>query len=1268
MLAIEIILLIVYLLSPVPLLIYGLSQRSRVKQLTEELKFLKQSKQFKIQPDIYNDVPVVAVSETQKDADQPSDGVQNAQTVQSGNPVRIPVPLFMKEPNEPGTAFPKPASEDAVQQPVVPAQPAVQPVTADASQQPVVQPVTADAAQQPVVPAQPAVQPVTVQTLSMPKSPVVQPLNTARQGYSSNAPAGPVQPPYTEPPVHRPYSEQPVHVKPAGNTENSNMVILLVLGVVLLLFASVGFISATWSSLGIAARAVCLLSFSFILLAAGIFARAKLKLNNTSIAFYSIGSIALPITILGSAAFGLLGDFFTMDGPNSYNTILLALWCLFILLGFGALYFESRVFAAGTLCSLSCIIFTVALRYNGSPYRWNVLVIAVFASAAVLLVPLMKKIPGYSVFEPFSGIYELYTVINLYVMSAVAITLCCTGPVNRIAGIFLCVLAAAFLTASFRLKENGLLSLPSMVLFLIGTGLMFRPTAFLPAILWMLTAAACLIAMSFLLKSSPVLSNVFYWCGAMFLILTAFPLFYYALVYNTETPLPLLLTIPLIGGFLFLTKIRKQPHYAAGAILPLFTLLLGGVLHIIASSVTLDTGDEFLDIFPGLPRTTVYLTALIIAAVLYAVFCYIPHHPLYTVLGESILMGMLVIWTYAYMRAFVFLKTYDEELYTPDTAFLVVMVLAFALLLLTLANAFRRDLLNVRDRSVTELPKSILGLRYVYSMIWPLFYALGISVLTAPSEAVVNVVSRAVSGTILIAVCFVCLIVILNLCGPEGLLRPELSEKLTAPRVAAFFVAALTMAVEITVISFGGKYAGSGKDTLYVLAHLLPFLVPAVVFYAYFRFRCTAPNTSPALLLTGLYTATASLWYGMEIFRHFKTAERLGIPAVCLRPELLLSLIMLGLAVYYLLRSERSLKPVSPVFIWVMSLCGLLFLIRIIDPALQTNPVIALSVGITLLVCALIFAGKYYPVSFVPIIFLTILCIHYAVFMMKGHTNFSWLTVLFCQIPVLLFALFAFLQTILKPDAYRRNPFPDYMLLMQSIIFFATPFLTWDASENEAELLQKAGLAQGNLFNSIFESVFMLFTNCFFLAYALPGFVFTGICFFLIYRDDETVKKRVLGIALVIASTLLCMRFPGTRSIAEQIGQFYLLPSLVLMAVLPWIIEDRPEPSDPERTLIGTIRIAYCTGAMALLGVAALVSGNTEDIFFYAVPAVTLILFGYLFQKKYYIRIGVVCMIIFVLYIINRIWGDMAWWIYFGLSGIALITVAVRNEIRKRNK
>ena len=41
-------------------------------------------------------------------------------------------------------------------------------------------------------------------------------------------------------------------------------------------------------------------------------------------------------------------------------------------------------------------------------------------------------------------------------------------------------------------------------------------------------------------------------------------------------------------------------------------------------------------------------------------------------------------------------------------------------------------------------------------------------------------------------------------------------------------------------------------------------------------------------------------------------------------------------------------------------------------------------------------------------------------------------------------------------------------------------------------------------------------------------------------------------------------------------------------------------------------------------------------------------------------------MVALLLYLINRIWGDMSWWIYLFLTGTTLITIAVRNEIKKR--
>ena len=87
-----------------------------------------------------------------------------------------------------------------------------------------------------------------------------------------------------------------------------------------------------------------------------------------------------------------------------------------------------------------------------------------------------------------------------------------------------------------------------------------------------------------------------------------------------------------------------------------------------------------------------------------------------------------------------------------------------------------------------------------------------------------------------------------------------------------------------------------------------------------------------------------------------------------------------------------------------------------------------------------------------------------------------------------------------------------------------------------------------------------------------------------------------------------------------------------------------------------------------LLGLAAISTESVVDLMFYAIVSFGVLLVAYLMQKDRYLKVGVVAVIGLVIYMIRKIWGDKAWWIYFGITGVTLIVIGIRNEMKKRFK
>lgn len=1240
----EIILAVIYLLSPVPLLIFALAERSAKKRAQEEVKFLKlQLKKRSVQPDIREDVPVVAVSDGMNEAAPESDQAQN--------------PVVGSIPKTPGPAETKPYSipEDMRSIYVNPVLPLIFRVPdekpdSEAAQHktpaPMPQDVTASGRQD-----------ITVSESDRPNVAAFQSNRPDATFSRSDRPK--VTVPKKDTPAPADWSPAPANPVNAGRasefSENRSLISILVVGVILVLLALVGFISATWSNLSVGARAAWLFSFSFILLATGIFARAKLNLTNTSIALYSIGSAALPITIIGSAAFKLFGSYFTLEYPHVYDTVILALVGLFVLLAFGAVFFESRVFAAGSLTAISVILFCIALQNNDNPYRLNVLLIAVFAALVTVFVPLVKRIPEFTVFRSFADIYETYSVINLYAMSVIALFL--SGN-NRYAGLFLIVLGIVFLHVTVLTKQNGHLSLPSCVLFLIGTGLLIRPSSLLNAIIWMLVVSFCTLALSVIFKKIRILNIVYAVIGIAFLFAVTVPLHIYVLFEKTDTPLPLLLTLPAVAGAVYISFRYKKPLLAISAILSAYTLFLGGALHIVIRIIGQDLSEIHAEMFPLMPRLVLYLTAMIVAGILYVLFCAVPHHRFYTSAGEFLLFLIFAFWSY------LFVVEFPEN--TIPSYHLMSVFGSFFFLFVTLFQAMRTDLYNVRERSVTQVPVSISVFRSIYGVLWPVFP------LTYLSD--IEPLQRAVPLMVLICVCFACIFHAISIdAGGNPFRTGQSGSKQTLSRTIVFLTAVVASIIGFIMLCSYIPADVRNVKVLNILIHILPFLIPAAIFYAGARSKRNAPKLSPVLNLCGMYAATLCFTFFMALFSQYNVADSLGISYVYFHPAFALSLTALVVAVYFLFRLNRE-QPVCSGLIWVATLCPALFLCRAFDTEVGANAIIAVAVGVSILIVAWILDRSYRPVALVMIGLFAFHYLDYVEMLGDIYAIPEWGQVLLSQIPVVLFLVAALLLRLRIQDPEERNPFLSYALLFQLIVFVSVPLLTVAESRKMQEGLEKIGewdriRESSSLINIIFETVFYYFDRSFFLPLALPGFLLVGLCYYF-SDDDSELRRRVLALGAVLLSMLVAMRFPDTFSIAEYIGQLHLIWPTLLVILLPFLI---PSVKTADGKAIIPVSHAqtqyvYCIFCIALLGLAALGNDSLVNLMFYAIPAFGILLAAYLTKKDNYLKVGIVAVIALVIYMIRKIWGDKAWWIYFGITGVTLIIIGIRNEMKKRFK
>ncbi|GAA4071779.1 hypothetical protein [Amphibacillus indicireducens] len=116
-------------------------------------------------------------------------------------------------------------------------------------------------------------------------------------------------------------SVKPKPVKKARSGEEvreRNITWLLVLGVLFLLISGLVVATSTWDQMGAVLKVVILLSVAIFFLGLSELSSRLLKIKKTTFAFLTLGSLLLPIAIIGIGYFELLGDYLSLTGEGRY--------------------------------------------------------------------------------------------------------------------------------------------------------------------------------------------------------------------------------------------------------------------------------------------------------------------------------------------------------------------------------------------------------------------------------------------------------------------------------------------------------------------------------------------------------------------------------------------------------------------------------------------------------------------------------------------------------------------------------------------------------------------------------------------------------------------------------------------------------------------------------------------------------------------------------------------------------------------------------------
>ncbi|MDD4095210.1 MAG: hypothetical protein PHP22_03095 [Oscillospiraceae bacterium] len=178
--------------------------------------------------------------------------------------------------------------------------------------------------------------------------------------------------------------------------------------------------------------------------------------------------------------------------------------------------------------------------------------------------------------------------------------------------------------------------------------------------------------------------------------------------------------------------------------------------------------------------------------------------------------------------------------------------------------------------------------------------------------------------------------------------------------------------------------------------------------------------------------------------------------------------------------------------------------------------------------------------------------------------------------------------------------------------------------------------------------------------YALwVGLILLGIYALCFYR--RTHWKHSNSVALTVAGFFALLSF-WVQPLFEIPG-IILLEYNLIVAVAYFIFLYRFVWKNNETAMI--LFISACV-SLAVLGVAAIFSGDLVDALILGVAALAMLIVSFMVKSKRWFILSAVTIVILGLYMTREFWESLDWWVYLLLVGCILIGLAAANEISKQ--
>ncbi|MGN0642227.1 MAG: hypothetical protein ACI4JJ_03700 [Huintestinicola sp.] len=265
-------------------------------------------------------------------------------------------------------------------------------------------------------------------------------------------------------------SEAAIPSRPSEENKGINTInTVLILGALFISLAGFVFAAAAWGMMNAFFKSAALISFSAVFFLLFALSDKKLGLERTGRTFFILGSIFLPASVFVAGLLKVFGEFFSFDGEGS--RLVAAVMFLMPTVPFfaGAVKYKSKAMARIAFCALSAFaaaFLGFVFRNSGSGFS---LAASVFALAAVLASPYLKKIVKNTV---ISSEISWFSLVNTVVLGVTALFLSDTGFMALASMV---IFGVCFLSKTFLDKSSAAGVLPFTVFLTAGAVRGFSP-------------------------------------------------------------------------------------------------------------------------------------------------------------------------------------------------------------------------------------------------------------------------------------------------------------------------------------------------------------------------------------------------------------------------------------------------------------------------------------------------------------------------------------------------------------------------------------------------------------------------------------------------------------------------------------------------------------------------------------------------------------------------------------------------------------------------